>query len=250
MSGAEVALVVVAALACGAVNALAGGGSLILFPALVATGMGTLAANVTNSVSTWPGYLGSIGGFRAELAAHRHRLPRLAAATVAGSLVGCALLLATPTEAFDAIVPILVLVAAGLLAVQPAVARRVGVPVDHHRRASRGQLVAISFAAVYGGYFGAALGVIFLGVLALTIDAPLRELNGLKAGLSAVDATVSLVVFGLFGPVAWGAVAVAAPATLVGGYLGARVARRVPDAVLRPAVIAFAVLVALALAVR
>ncbi|MEZ5140025.1 MAG: sulfite exporter TauE/SafE family protein [Acidimicrobiales bacterium] len=228
MSGAEVALVVVAALACGAVNALAGGGSLILFPALVATGMGTLAANVTNSVSTWPGYLGSIGGFRAELALHRHRLPRLAAATVVGSIAGCALLLATPTEAFDAIVPVLVLAAAGLLAVQPTVARRVGAPVDHHRRASRGQLVAISLAAVYGGYFGAALGVIFLGVLALTIDAPLRELNGLKAGLSAVDATVSLIVFGLFGPVSWSAVAVAAPATLVGGYLGARAARRVP----------------------
>lgn len=247
MSGAEVVLILVAGLACGAVNALAGGGSLILFPALVATGMGTLAANVTNSVSTWPGYVGSVGGFREELRRQRHRLRRLAVATVLGSAVGCALLLATPTAAFDAIVPVLVLLAAGLLAVQPAVARRVGAPVDHHRRTQRAQLVAIGFAAIYGGYFGAALGVIFLGVLALTVDAPLRELNGLKAGLSTIDATVSVVAFGLFGPVEWGAVAIAAPATLVGGYLGARAARRVPERVLRPAVIGFAVVVAIAL---
>ncbi len=171
-------------------------------------------------------------------------------ATVIGSVVGCTLLLATPTEAFDAIVPILVVAAALLLAAQPTVARRVGVPVDEHRRTQRAQLVAVAFAAVYGGYFGAALGVIFLGVLALTIDAPLRELNGLKAGLSTIDASVSLVIFGLFGPVQWGAVAVAAPATLVGGYLGARAARRVPDRVLRPAVIAFAIAVAIVLAVR
>lgn len=250
MSGAEVVLVLAAGLACGAVNAMAGGGSLLLFPALVATGMGTLAANVTNSVATWPGYVGSIGGFREELALHRHRLRRLGVATVAGSVVGCTLLLATPSEAFDAIVPVLVLAAAGLLAVQPAVARRVGAPVDHHRRTQRAQLVAVGLAAIYGGYFGAALGVIFLGVLALTIDAPLRELNGLKAGLSTVDATVSVVVFGLFGPVQWSAVAVAAPATLVGGYVGARLARRVPDRVLRAGVIGFAVVVAVLLALR
>lgn len=237
-------LVALAGLACGAINALAGGGSLVLFPALIAAGIGPLAANVTNSVSTWPGYLGSSLGFRDELRSQRHRLPRLAAATLAGSAIGCVLLLVTPPDAFDAIVPVLVLLAAGLLAVQPAVARRVGEPVEHHPRARRFQLLAVFGASIYGGYFGAALGVIFLAVLALTIAEPLKRLNGLKAGLSVVDATVSLVIFGLFGPVDWAAVAIAAPAALVGGYLGAHAAKRVDDQVLRIAVVVFAVVVA------
>ena len=250
MGGGDVVLLVAAGFACGAVNALAGGGSLLLFPAMVATGMGTLAANVTNSVATWPGYWGSAYGFRDELGALRHRLPRLAVAAAGGSVVGCTLLLATPTAAFDAVVPVLVLVAAGLLAIQPTVVRRLGEPRDGHRPTERAQLVAVFAACIYGGYFGAALGVILLGVLALTVAEPLRRLNGLKAGLSVVDATISLVVFGLFGPVRWGAVAIAAPAALVGGYVGARVARRVDEALLRWGVVAFAVVAAGYLAVR
>ena len=241
-------LVALAGLACGLVNALAGGGSLILFPALIATGMGPLAANVTNSVSTWPGYLGSSLGFREELEAQRHRLPRLAVATLAGSVIGCVLLLVTPPDAFDAVVPLLIVVAAGLLAIQPFVAKKVGQPVEGHAGARRFQLVAVFGASIYGGYFGAALGVIFLAVLALTIAEPLRRLNGLKAGLSVVDSSVSLVVFGLFGPVDWFAVAIAAPAALVGGYIGAHAARRVNDQVLRVAVVVFAVAVAAYLA--
>lgn len=241
---------VLAGFACGAVNAVAGGGSLILFPALVATGMGTLAANVTNSVSTWPGYVGSVAGFRPELESQRHRLPKLAIATAAGSLTGCVLLLVTPVEAFDRVVPVLVLVAAALLAAQPAVARRVGEAGTGHPRVGHVQIGAVFLAAVYGGYFGAALGVIFLAVLGLTIAEPLRRLNGLKAAMSVVDATVSVVVFGLFGPVRWSAVALAAPAALVGGYLGARVARRIPDRPLRLGVVTFAVAVAIVLALR
>ncbi|MCU1371455.1 MAG: hypothetical protein JWO77_2649 [Ilumatobacteraceae bacterium] len=249
VSGGDVLLIGLAGLACGAINALAGGGSLILFPALIAAGLGPLAANVTNSVSTWPGYLGSSLGFRDELRSQGHRLPRLALATLAGSAIGCILLLVTPPDAFDAIVPVLVLLAAGLLAIQPAVARRVGEPVEDHPRARRLQLAAVFGASIYGGYFGAALGVIFLAVLALTIAEPLKRLNGLKAGLSVVDATVSLVIFGLFGPVNWVAVAIAAPAALVGGYLGAHGAKRVDDKVLRVAVVVFAVIVAVYLAV-
>ena len=249
VSGGELLLIALAGLACGAVNALAGGGSLILFPALIATGMGPLAANVTNSVSTWPGYLGSTLGFRPEIEAQRHRLPPLAVATLFGSIIGCVLLLITPPDAFDAIVPLLVVAAALLLAVQPAVALRVGQPVDGHRRTKQLQLGGVFFASIYGGYFGAALGVIFLAVLALTIAEPLKRLNGLKAVLSVVDSTVSLVVFGLFGPVDWVAVAIAAPAALLGGYLGARGARRVDDQVLRTGIVVFAIGVAIVLAV-
>ena len=163
--------------------------------------------------------------------------------------MGCVLLLVTPPDAFDALVPLLVVAAAVLLALQPTIAKRVGQPVEGSARARRFQLAAVFGASIYGGYFGAALGVIFLAVLALTIAEPLRRLNGLKAGLSVVDSTVSLVIFGIFGPVDWLAVAIAAPAALFGGYLGAHGARRVNDQVLRIAVVVFAVVVAVYLAV-
>lgn len=249
MSAVDVVLVLVAGLACGAVNAVAGGGSLILFPALVATGMGTLSANVTNSIAAWPGYVGSCLGFRPELEAQRERLPRLGVAAALGSVVGCVLLLSTSSSAFDDVVPLLVLAAAALLAVQPLVAKRVGEPTELGRRNRAVQAGAIFLASIYGGYFGAALGVIYLGVLALTIAAPLKRLNGLKAGLSVIDASVSVLIFGLFGPVQWVAVAIAAPATLLGGYLGARAARRIDDRLLRWGVVTFAVIVAVVLAV-
>lgn len=248
MSIAEVLLVAIAGLGCGTLNAVAGGGSLLLFPALVATGMGTLAANVTNSVSTWPGYVGGSYGFREELRSQRRRVPPLAVASIAGSATGCALLLVTPTSTFDAVVPLLVAAASLLLAFQPAVSRRAGAPTDDSRPHRWGRTGGVFAATIYGGYFGAGLGVILLAVLALTVPEPLRRLNGLKSGLSVVSASVSVVAFGLFGPVRWEAVAIAAPMTLVGGYLGARVARRVDDRLLRGGVVVFGLVVAVVLA--
>jgi uncharacterized membrane protein YfcA len=242
-----VALVVVAGFGCGLVNAVAGGGSLLLFPALAATGMGTLAANVTNAVSTWPGYLGSAYGFREELVAQRHRAPRLVVAAALGAAVGAALLLATPTEAFDVVVPFLVVAAGALVAAQPAIARRVGEPMEGARRHRWAQLGSVFVASIYGGYFGAALGVVYLGVLALTIAEPLRRLNGLKAAMSVAGATVGVVAFGLFGPVEWWAVALAAPSALVGGYLGSHASRRIDERVLRIAIVAFSLVVAVIL---
>ena len=242
-------LVAVAGFLCGAVNAVAGGGSLLLFPAMVATGMGTLAANVTNSVATWPGYVGSSLGFREELREHRARLPRLLAATVVGSAAGCAVLLATPEGAFDVVVPWLVLGAASLLALQPRIARRVGAPVGDDPRHQRLAVLGVGLASVYGGYFSAALGVVYLGVLSLTVPGPLRRLNGLKAGLSLTDATVSVLAFSLFGPVRWWAVAAAAPSALVGGYVGSRVARRIDERALRLGIVGVSVAVSVALLV-
>ena len=124
MTGWDVVLVAAAGAACGVINSIAGGGSLILFPVLLLTGLKPLDANVTNSVSTWPGYVGGVGGFRAEIRERRHRLPRLLLATVAGSVTGCVLLLATPSSAFDVIIPWLVLAATVLTALQPAVRKR------------------------------------------------------------------------------------------------------------------------------
>ncbi len=244
MSTADILLLVGAGLLGGAVNAVAGGGSLIVFPALLATGFGTVAANVTNSVAQWPGYLGSVLGFGAELKGQRARLLALTLSAVLGGTAGCVLLLTTPAAAFDAVVPVLVLLASLLLAVQPLIAKRIA-PVDDGGGAKRFPLyLAIFVSSVYGGYFGGALGVILIGVLALTIKDSLRRLNALKSALSLVVATVTVVAFGIFGPVDWLAVAVIAPSTLIGGYAGAKVARRLNDTVLRTCVVVFGIGVA------
>lgn len=234
----------------GAVNAVAGGGSLIVFPALVAGGLGTLAANVTNSVALWPGYIGGVLGFRSELAGQRSRAAALAGLAVAGAAVGCVLLLATPPSAFDIVVPFLVLFASLLLAAQPRIAAALGRPSADHRDARRVLYPAVALAAVYGGYFGGALGVILIGTLALTVQDSLRRLNALKSVLSLVVATVTVFVFGVFGPVDWAAVAVVAPASLLGGFAGARAARRLNDRVLRWCVVGFGLVVAVLLFVR
>jgi uncharacterized membrane protein YfcA len=234
----------------GGVNAIAGGGSLIVFPAMVASGLGTLTANVTNSVALWPGYLGGVVGFRAELAGQGARAAVLSVAAAAGSAVGCVLLLATPASAFDVVVPFLVLFASLLLAAQPWVAAALGRPSADHRDARRVLYPAVTVAAVYGGYFGGALGVILVGTLALTVHDTLRRLNALKSVLSLVVATVTVAVFGLFGPVDWAVVAVVAPAALLGGLAGARVARRLDDRVLRWCVVGFGLTVAVVLFLR
>ncbi len=251
MSPADIVLVAAAGMACGVINTVAGGGSLILFPALLATGMPTLAANVTNSLGTWPGYLGGVVGFRREIDELRHHLRPYLVANIAGSTVGCVLLLVTPGDTFDVIVPWLVIFAALLTAVQPEVKRR----AQAAGRANGGSpgvlsIGAVFLATIYGGYFGAALGVILIGVLGLTIHETMQRVTALKTVLSLLDATVSVIIFGLFGPVQWVAVAVAAPTTLIGGYLGAAVARRLDENVLRASVVVFGIAVGIYLFFR
>jgi len=236
-------LIAVAGVLCGVSNSIAGGGSLILFPALLATGMPPLVANVTNSVATWPGYAGGLLGFRPELASQQQRLRPLICAALIGSTTGCVLLLSTPAGAFDLVVPLLILIAAALLAFQPAIKRLVGEPGEG-RRIWTVQFPAMVAATIYGGYFGAALGVIVLGVLAITVPDVLRRLNALKGVVSFVDCSISVVIFGFFGPVNWVAVLIAAPATLIGGYYGAKVASQVNETLLRWSVVGLGVAIA------
>jgi uncharacterized protein len=243
--------VAAAGAACGVINSIAGGGSLILFPVLLLTGLKPLDANVTNSVSTWPGYVGGVGGFRGEIGERKRRLPRLIVATIAGSVTGCVLLLVTPSSAFDVIVPWLVLAATLLTALQPTVRRRLlREAKSPDGRVGAGALFGVFLATIYGGYFGGALGVIVLAVLGLTIHDTLRHLNATKSVISLVDASISVIVFGLFGPVHWIYVAVAAPTTLLGGYLGAAIARKLDERVLRFCVVGFGLAVSIYLFVR
>lgn len=248
MSLVEALFLAVAGLAAGSINAVAGGGSLVSFPALLAVGIPPLAANVTSSVALWPGYVGTTWGYRRELADQRRRLLSLAPAAVAGAALGCLLLLLTSAQTFETVVPFLVIAGSLLLAVQGRVTERV-------RRwpgggsGVRAPLLHLSMllAATYGAYFGGGLGVLLLATLGLFVADDLQRLNGLKSALSLLINGIALVAFSLFAPVDWAIVAIMAPAALAGGYLGARLARRLDQARLRAVVVLFGVAVGVAL---
>ncbi|MER5219915.1 sulfite exporter TauE/SafE family protein [Streptomyces flaveus] len=245
MDVGDVVLIGGAGLVGGFVNSIAGGGSLLLFLALVAGGLGTVAANVTNSVALWPGYLGNVAALRGS--SRPSSVTSLAVVSAVGAAAGCALLLLTPSRAFSVAVPFLVLGAAALLAFQPKLRALLGAADGDHR----GKLYAGTLAgAVYGGYFGGGLGVILMALLGLTLSAPLTEVSVLKGTLQLVVATVSLVVFALLGPVHWMIALVVAPSSLVGGVLGGRLATRMSEPVLRAAVVGFGVLAGVWLGVR
>lgn len=245
MDVGDVALIGGAGLVGGFVNSIAGGGSLLLFPALVAGGLGAVAANVTNSVALWPGYLGNVVALRGS--SRPSSVTSLAGVSAVGAGAGCALLLLTPSRIFSVAVPFLVLGASALLAFQPRLRALFGTDDGDHRV----KLYAGTLAgAVYGGYFGGGLGVILMALLGLTLSAPLAEVSVLKGALQLVVATVSLVVFALFGPVHWMIALVVAPTSLVGGVLGGRLATRLSEPVLRAAVVGFGVLAGVWLGIR
>ncbi len=242
-SPAALVFLLLAGLLAGGVNAVAGGGSLLLFPALLAVGFPPLAANVTNSVAQWPGYLGIVVGARADLRGQRRRIVLTAAVAVVGSAVGCALLLTLPGAIFDTVVPVLVLLASALLALQPWIKRRIGAPAPGAPDRNRALLPGVFVASVYGGYFGGALGVILIATLSLCTHDRLVRLNALKGLLALVIATVTVVIFAIGAPVDWLSVALLAPTTLIGGFFGAKLARRLPENVLRWGVVTLGIAV-------
>lgn len=245
----EAGLLLAAGLAAGTVNAVAGGGSLITFPALIAIGVPQVPANVTNSVAVCPGYLASVAGSWRDLPGTR--LARLVPTAVLGTCAGAALLLATPARAFEMVVPFLVLGAAAVLAFQDRLRRLVGHPAHlPARRQALALQAMVAVGSLYGGYFGAALGVMLVAALGLVLDATLAQVSALKNLLSAVVGVTTVVVFAAFGPINWAATAVLVPATMAGGYGGARLVRRLPQVVLRALIVLFGTVVGLVLLVR
>lgn len=240
------ALLAAAGLGAGAVNAVAGGGSLISFPALLAAGYPSITANVTNSIAVLPGYLGGSLAYRRELGGQAAMIRALALTSGAGAAAGATLLLVSPASVFEAIVPWLILAACGLLAVQPRVAAAARRGREHSSLALH---AAVFAATVYGGYFGAGLGILLLAILGVFVDDELQRLNALKGVLSLLVAVVTAVGFAVFGPVAWDAAAIVGVTCLIGGALGVGIARRLSAAVLRGAVIAYGVAVAIVLLV-
>jgi uncharacterized protein len=250
LSIGQVALLAVAGFFAGALNAAAGGGSLISFPALILVGYPSLTANVTNNVAVAPGYVTGATGYRHELRGQRKRIVPLVIASLIGSVIGVGLILASSQGAFEGIVPFLVLAACVLLAIQPAISRWLGERSDDSERPGVGALAGQTLAGVYGGYFSAALGVAALAILGLFLTDTLQRLNALKALLQLVIGAVSALGFALLAPVAWTAVAIIAPASMIGGEVGARLARQVSDRVLRVGIVTYGVAAAVWLFMR
>ena len=246
MPASHVVLLLLAGLGAGIFNGVAGGGSLISFPILLALGYPALTANITNTIGIWPGYVASAAGFRREIGDQSRRLLELTPVAALGGVTGALLLLTTSTATFDDVVPWLVLGAAALFAAQP-VLRRTLDRGDAHPRVRPVLLVVGVFAAsVYGGYFGAAMGVMFLAILGLALPLSLAHTSGLRAVLSMIVNGIAAVVFLVHGGLAWEAVGLLAAGSLAGGYAGARLALALPAPALRVVVI----LIALGTAVK
>jgi uncharacterized membrane protein YfcA len=229
-----------------AINALAGGGTLLTFPVLLAIGYPALVANVSNTIGLLPGYAGGSLSYRRELAGQGRRVVVLGIAAGIGALIGSFLLTRTSPSAFRAVIPWLILFACVLLAIQPLVAQWLA--TVRRGPATVGPLLILGDTAggVYGAFFGAGLGVLLLAVLGVFLTDSLQRLNALKGVISLVVNGVAAVCFAIAAPVAWPVVAAMAPAAFVGGFAGAALARRVPPTPLRIAV----VLLGLAVAVR
>ncbi len=253
MSLLEGLALALAAFAAGAVNAVAGGGSLISFPSLVAVGYASKVANVTNTVSLLPGYFGGSLAYRSELSRQGRNVRLVFAPTLVGAVAGAVILLSTPESTFDTIVPFLILGACVLLAAQDQLARLLAPDAHAAVALSPFRIVLLQIglfaAAVYGAYFGAGLGIIVLAVLGLLLPDDIHSSNALKGLISFFTNCLAAGYFALFADVAWAAAAVMALAALGGGYLGVGAARRLPRGGLRLFVIAYGVSAAVVLLV-
>ena len=246
MDPTQAALLAGAGLVAGAVNAIAGAGSLLTFPALLAVGLSPLSANVSNCLGVVPGNISGAYGMRDQLHGQRAHLVRLSAWIAVGSLVGAVVLLALPGGAFDVVVPVLVGAAGLLVLAQPLVARLAR--RDPAAAPSRATGPAAAAVGVYSGYFGAAQGVMLIGVLGVLAPQPLRRLNALKNVLAAVANGVAGVVYAIVAPVDWHAVLLLAIGSACGGPIGAVLARRIPPGPLRLGIATVAIVVAVRLA--
>ena len=235
----EALAILAAGLAAGTINTVVGSGSLITFPVLLAFGYAPVTANVSNNVGLVPGSISGSIGYRRELRGQRGRALWLGRASLVGGLLGAALLLALPPSWFEAIVPVFIALALVLVVLQPrlaaALARRQGEPHEHGGRLG---LAGVFGAGVYGGYFGAAQGILLLAILGLTVDDDLQRINGLKNVLAVIVNGVAAVVFLLVADVAWAPAALIAVGSIAGGQLGARYGRRLPPAALRAVIVA------------
>jgi uncharacterized membrane protein YfcA len=244
----EALAILAAGAAAGAVNAVVGSGSLITFPTLLAFGFPPVVANVSNNVGLVPGNLTSGFGYRRELAGQRGRLLWLGPVAGAGALAGAAALLSLPARAFTVMVPVLILIACVLVLVQPRLSAWISARRDG-RPARPGPVLSfgIFLSGVYGGYFGAAQGVLVIGLLGTFLGETLQRANGAKNVLVTIVNGAAAAVFVVFAHVSWVVAALIAGGSAVGGLLGARYGRRLPPTALRLVVVVIGVTAAVKL---
>ncbi len=235
MTFLQMVAVLLAGMAAGTINVVVGSGTLITFPTLLAFGVPPVTANVSNTIGLVPGVASGVVGYRRELRGQRARAIRLGSASVAGGIVGAVLLLSLPAGAFSAIVPALIVVGLVLVILQP----RISAWVDARHEGARGEFgpwwvwPAVFVTGMYGGYFGAAQGVILMGLLGIGIADSLQRLNGLKNVLAGLVNGVAGLIFVFVADVDWTVVALIAAGSVVGGQIGATVGRRLSPVVLR-----------------
>ena len=228
--------VLAAGVAAGAINAIVGSGSLITFPTLLAVGLPPITANVSNNIGLVPGGITGVLGYRAELVGQRGRLARLVPASMLGSLIGGVLLLTLPEQAFTVVVAVLIGMSCVLVLTQPLINRRLAA---RPRRAHGGPWLWLGVFAggVYGGYFGAAQGVLLVGLLGIFLDEDLQRAVAAKNVLTLLVNATAAVLYVLVAKVDWWAVLLVALGSMVGGLLGARLGRRLPPSILRGVIV-------------
>ncbi|HEY1455983.1 MAG TPA: sulfite exporter TauE/SafE family protein [Candidatus Dormibacteraeota bacterium] len=236
MSPFEVAAILAAGFIAGLVNAVVGSGSLLTFPVLLGFGYTPVVANVSNTVGMAFGNVSGVVGYRRELAGQRATVQSLAAPAAIGAITGALLLLALPAVVFHSVVPVLILIAVALVIAQP----RLTLMLEQHRERAYGTWAlkaGVFLTAIYGGYFGAAQGVILIGLLGPLLNEGLQRVNALKNVLAAIVNGVAAVVFVLFAHVAWAPAVLLALSSVAGGQAGAAVGRRLPPNVLRVVIV-------------
>jgi uncharacterized membrane protein YfcA len=247
MTPLEAIAIVAAGAAASTANTIVGSGSLITFPTLLAFGYSPVVANVTNTVGLVPGSVSGTWGYRRELAGQGARGRQLGVVAVLGGLTGGLLLLVLPAAAFERIVPLLILLAAILVAVQPRLSAWMAQRRSAGARHTAAVWASVFFTAVYGGYFGAAQGVIMVALLGIFLAEDLQRINGLKNLLGGLDNAVAALLFVFVAPVAWEAVLLLGIGAVVGGQIGALIGRRLPQVVLRAIIVVVGTVVGLRL---
>jgi uncharacterized protein len=253
MAAIELLIAASAAIGAGLVNALAGGGTLVSFPVLLALGVPPIAANVTNAVALCPGYFGATLAQNRNLEGQRARLWVLMPVGIVGGLTGALILLRTGERTFEALVPWMILIASLLLALQERVrafvTRRLNRAAEA-RHSLPATAALVGAAAIYGGFFSAGMSVLLLAVLGLGLDDTLTRLNALKQGLAFAVNVAAVVLFLGSGTVIWSLAAVMAVGALIGGSLGGRLANRLPPGALRWTIVIVGIAIAVSIWVR
>lgn len=247
-------VVFTAGVLAGMINSIAGGGTLISFPALIWIGRDPVVANATNTVAIWPGSLAGAFGFRRELATARKWLLLLIIPSLIGGMAGAWLLLQTPSPTFATIVPFLIFGATLLFAAQEMITRRLGAIAHAHENPTRGWVTFVFvfqfLVGLYGGYFGAGMGILMLAALGIIGMTDLHQMNGLKNVLAICINGIAAIYFIVLKAVVWRDVLVMVFGTVAGGYLGARVAHRFGRTFVRRTVVVIGIVMTIVLAVR